>query len=90
MKKTLLSIILIALGLTINAQITYVNINATGLNNGTSWANAYNDLHSATYNTTVGEIWVAQGTYSPTKDANGVVPTNICQKTFKIRFNLIM
>lgn len=88
MKKTLLCIILIALGLTINAQITYVNINATGLNNGSSWVNAYTDLHSATYNTTTGAIWVAQGTYTPTKDYTGVIPTNICQQTFRVRFNV--
>ncbi len=88
MKKTLLSIILITLGLIINAQITYVNINATGLNNGSSWANAYTDLHSATYNTTSGQIWVAQGTYLPSKNISDVVPTNISQKTFKIKFSV--
>ena len=88
MKKNLLCIILIALGLTINAQITYVNINATGLNNGSSWTNAYTDLHLATYNVTSGEIWVAQGTYTPTKNAAGNTPTNISQQTFRVRFNV--
>ena len=88
MRQQLLCIILFALGLTINAQITYVNINATGLNNGSSWANAYTDLHSATYNTTSGEIWVAQGTYLPTKNAIDAVPANVSQKTFRIKFNV--
>ena len=81
MKKILLSIILIVLGLIINAQITYVNLNATGANNGTSWTDAYTDLHSATYNTTSGEIWVAKGTYIPSKTFTGNIPANTKQKT---------
>lgn len=88
MKKTLLSIILIVFGITINAQITYVNINATGANNGTSWADAYTDLHSATFNTTSGEIWVAAGTYVPTRSFTGNIPANNRQKTFRIQYNV--
>ncbi|MBK6833507.1 MAG: T9SS type A sorting domain-containing protein [Bacteroidetes bacterium] len=88
MKKTVLIIILFALGFTINAQTTYVNINATGANNGTSWADAYTDLHSATYNTTSGEIWVAAGTYVPTRSFTGNIPANNTQKTFRIVNNV--
>ncbi|GGD41024.1 hypothetical protein GCM10011514_01380 [Emticicia aquatilis] len=48
----------------------YVNFMATtGLNNGSSWTNAYNDLQTAlTFarnNTCITEIWVAKGTYKP-------------------------
>jgi hypothetical protein len=50
---------------TSNAQV-YVNTAASGMNNGTSWANAYNSLQDALSNSTSGsDIWIAQGTYSP-------------------------
>ncbi len=41
--------------------------NATGANNGTSWADAFTDLQSALESTCSGitQIWVASGTYVP-------------------------
>ncbi|WP_458628942.1 T9SS type A sorting domain-containing protein [Winogradskyella sp. PC D3.3] len=47
--------------------ITYVNIGVVGGdNNGTSWANAYDNLQDAfTTVTNNGEIWIAAGTYTP-------------------------
>ena len=46
--------------------ITYVNLSATGNNDGTSWADAYTSLQDALINTPIGNnIWVAKGTYKP-------------------------
>lgn len=47
----------------------YVDKDATGLNNGTSWANAFTDLQDALeaveYYVDVTDIWIAEGDYFP-------------------------
>jgi len=59
--------------------IIYVDDSATGANNGSSWANAYNYLQDAISVASSGEeIWVAQGTYLPS-DGSGRY------KTFKLK-----
>ncbi|MGB0429722.1 MAG: InlB B-repeat-containing protein [Bacteroidia bacterium] len=48
------------------AKTIYVNQNATGTNNGSSWANAYMFIDDALTNWQMNDsIWVAKGQYSP-------------------------
>jgi len=64
-----LSIVLFWLLLSVSAfaeRIIYVDINANGLNNGSSWADAFNYLQDAISTATAGDkILVAQGIYKP-------------------------
>ena len=50
-----------------NAQV-FVNKDALGINDGSSWENAYNNLHLALDKVSTGEqVWIASGTYLPGK-----------------------
>ncbi len=51
----------------------FVKANASGSNNGTSWANAFTSLQSAlAVATSVDEVWVAAGTYKPHASSQSV------------------
>ena len=52
----------------IMGQVIYVDVAAPGANNGSSWTDAYTTVSGALNDPTlasVGEIWVAAGTYRP-------------------------
>ena len=65
MKKISLFLILLFTSSQLLYAAVFVDENATGLNNGSSWNNAYTDLQNALLNTSSGEIWVAAGSYKP-------------------------
>ncbi|MBN2392314.1 MAG: FG-GAP repeat protein [Anaerolineae bacterium] len=47
--------------------VLYVKADATGADNGQSWANAYTDLQDALHEAAPGDqIWIAEGVYKPT------------------------
>ncbi len=57
-------VLICSYGVTQDAGIVYVNVEATGGNNGTSWEDAYTNLSDAVGNSDAGaSIWVAKGIY---------------------------
>ncbi len=67
MTRTIVTLAILCLSpSTVMGSIIYVNLAATGANNGTSWTDARTDLRQALLTSTSGnEVWVAAGTYKP-------------------------
>jgi len=62
-----------------NSAVFYVSASATGQNNGSSWSDAFRELHQALAAAQGGcggtnEIWVARGSYRPTTPGIGQLP----------------
>lgn len=82
MKTKLLVLALVLCGfLNGNATIYYVNKNATGTNNGSSWTNAFTTIELAFSNAIVGDqVWVAVAVYKPagtTRSATFTIPNGV-------------
>lgn len=68
-------------------SVLYVKTISSGTKDGSSWANATNDIQKALDNACgITEIWVAAGTYNPTQDPFGnTSPTDVRDKTFHLK-----
>lgn len=74
------------LSISMNAATIYVDQNASGNNNGSSWSNAYTDLQTAINNAAANDVlFVKSGTYYPTYQ---MVNNDARTKTFYINKNI--
>ncbi|NQV19185.1 MAG: hypothetical protein HQ534_11680, partial [Armatimonadetes bacterium] len=69
-------IMLLAMSTNLMAGTIFVDIDADGSNNGSSWANAYTTLQSALDVASGDQIWVAKGTYKPSSPYNLTIDGN--------------
>jgi gliding motility-associated-like protein len=60
------------------ANPIYVDVDATGINDGSSWTDAYPDLQEALDAAQSGDtVWIAEGAYFPTTDGNRFISFSI-------------
>jgi hypothetical protein len=87
MERIIFCLFLIGISIKADAQI-YIKYNAIGLNNGTSWNDAFVDLDYAINATNSGQIWVAADMYKPSTNLQGETPSNEREKTFRLKENI--
>jgi hypothetical protein len=81
-----MSLFLLAIVSTAGAEIIYVDADATGANDGSSWADAYNYLQDALCAAVSGdEIRVDQGIYKPDEDSAHPNGTGSRTATFRLK-----
>ena len=74
-------------------SVIYVDASAKGANNGSSWDDAFTDFQKAVQWARVNscasnnQIWVAAGSYLPTKDTPGNIPPNPRNAKFYFDFD---
>jgi len=69
-RVTVLLAVLVSLTAPAHGQI-YVDKNASGANDGTSWTDAYTDLQTAIDNASgSSELWIAEGVYKPDSEGD--------------------
>jgi len=90
-KKLILAFIYLLLAIPCQAQVIYVDADATGANNGSTWTDAYNYLQDGlTAAVANDEVWVAQGIYTP--DSSSAVPGDTGDRTatFQLKNNVAL
>jgi predicted outer membrane repeat protein/parallel beta-helix repeat protein len=86
MRKLTFLLAWLVLAVPCSAKIIYVDADAAGTNDGTSWADAYNYLQGALMMTSAGgEIRVAEGTYKPDEFVLSARPNLGRMETFQLK-----
>jgi parallel beta-helix repeat protein/predicted outer membrane repeat protein len=72
-------------------RIIYVDADANGANNGTSWEDAFNYLRDALAGASSGsEIWVASGIYKPDANTNEANGSGLRTATFQLMSGVLL
>jgi predicted outer membrane repeat protein len=72
-------------------RVIYVDADAPGLNDGSSWRDAYHHLQNALREAQHGnEIYVAQGTYRPDRDTNHSSGTHDREVAFELKNGIVV